>query len=106
MRGASGKPRPRVVVQTDELIRADRSILICPLTSELQADLLTRPLIQPSAGNGLRTASQVMVDRVTPALPWEVGHVVGHLSDDEMLQVGFSLMIVVGLMQHLASSPG
>lgn len=43
-----------------------------------------------------------MVDRITPALPREIGHVIGHLSQEDMRLVELSLLIVFGLMRHLA----
>lgn len=69
MRGAAAKPRPGIIVQATELLRADRIVLICPLTSELADASLLRVDVEPSAENGLRQASQVMVDQLSAALP-------------------------------------
>lgn len=102
LRGAAGKPRPGIVVHVDELIRADHPVLVCPLTSDVIPGLVSRPRIDPSAGNGLRVTSQAMVDRITAALPREVGRIVGRLSEADVDRLDLALMIVLGLMRYSA----
>jgi len=54
--GESGRPRPGIVVQADELGDATTTVLTCPLTSDVQsiARPILRPVIEPARGNGLR----------------------------------------------------
>ena len=60
----SGKPRPAVVVQANRWLNAHPSITLCPLTSTLIEAPLVRIIVEPSAINGLRKRSQLMVDKL------------------------------------------
>ena len=60
----SGKPRPAVVVQANRWLRGHPSITLCPLTSTLIEAPLVRIIVEPSAMNGLRKRSQLMVDKL------------------------------------------
>jgi len=55
--GDFGKPRPAVVVQSDELIGLE-TVIVCPLTTDVDARLAIRPIFVPSNGNGLNQTSQ------------------------------------------------
>ncbi len=60
----AGKPRPAIILQ-DDAFDATASITICPLTSHgIDAPLMRLP-IEPSERNGLRSASHVMIDKIT-----------------------------------------
>ena len=59
-----GKPRPAVVVQNDFFNETHASITLCPITSHLIDAPLFRIPVGPGVGTGLKTASQVMVDKV------------------------------------------
>ena len=50
----AGKPRPVVIVQ-DDRFDATASITVCPFTTDPTDAPLFRPLVEPSAANGLRT---------------------------------------------------
>ena len=94
--GDYGKPRPAVIVQADAF-RPLASVTVLRLTSELHDWPTFRVSVQPSAANGLRLASQVMIDRAI-ALPRErVGKVFGHLDDAVMSQVSRTLSTFLGL---------
>jgi mRNA interferase MazF len=60
----SGKPRPAVVVQANRWLGGHPSITLCPLTSTLIEAPLVRIIVEPSAMNGLRKRSQLMVDKL------------------------------------------
>jgi mRNA interferase MazF len=94
--GDYGKPRPAVVVQSDAF-SALGSVTVLRLTSELHAWPLFRVTVQPSADNGLRTTSQVMIDRAIASPRERVGMVFGRLDDATMLVVGRALTIFFGL---------
>jgi len=49
-----GRPLPGIVVQADELTADLSTLLICPVSSDLQGRLLLRPVIEPAPENGLR----------------------------------------------------
>jgi len=73
------------------------SVTVLRLTSELHDWPAFRVTIQPSAENGLRKPSQVMIDRVI-ALPAErVGTVFGRLDDTAMMTVSRTLATFLGL---------
>ena len=64
MPGDDGKPRPAVVIQSERLAATD-SLLVCPLTSTQRDAPLYRLAVAPDAENGLRQASDIMVDKIT-----------------------------------------
>jgi mRNA interferase MazF len=97
LRGNAGKPRPALVIQADELFADLPTIVVLPLTSAL-ADLpLTRVTLEPTAANGLRIASQVMVSRPQSCLREQVGAVIGRADAAVMLEVGRKLALLLGM---------
>ena len=62
LQGDYGTPRPALVIQSD-LFPGTASGTVLPVTSELVEAPLLRLTVDPSAGNGLREVSQVMVDK-------------------------------------------
>ena len=62
MPGDFGKPRPALVIQTDHFVEHP-TVTILPVTSTLVDAPLLRITVPPSAENGLRKPSQVMVDK-------------------------------------------
>ena len=62
LQGDCGKPRPALVIQSD-LFPGTASGTVLPVTSELVEAPLLCLTVDPSAGNGLREVSQVMVDK-------------------------------------------
>jgi len=65
MQGDFGKPRPALVIQADQFSE-HATVTVLPVTSTLIAAPLFRVTVQPSAENGLRKPSQVMVDKSRP----------------------------------------
>lgn len=63
----SGKPRPALVVQSDLFNPTHASVTLCLITSERRDAPLFRIPLEPSAANGLRKPSQVMVDKLFSA---------------------------------------
>lgn len=94
--GDYGKPRPMLVVQSDTAEKFDTVAVVLITTTLLEAPN-TRPSITPSAGNGLREASEVMIDKVQPVRRARVGAVIGRLSDDDMDRVTRSLATFLGI---------
>jgi mRNA interferase MazF len=94
--GDYGKPRPAVIIQSDALDSAD-SVLVVLLTSALVDAPLYRLTVEPSAGNGLLTVSQVMVDKVLAYPRAKCGPVIGHLSPAEVLVLNAMLSVMIGL---------
>ena len=64
-RGAyTGKPRPALVVQSDLFNPTHQSVTICPITSDCVDAPLFRISLPPGKRTGLRTASQIMIDKI------------------------------------------
>ncbi|WP_370677084.1 type II toxin-antitoxin system PemK/MazF family toxin [Pleomorphomonas sp. PLEO] len=94
--GDTGKPRPSVVIQSDALDAAD-SVLVALLTSTTADAPLYRLTLEPTAGNGLKTISQVMVDKVLAYPRAKCGPVIGRLSSADMLVLNNMLLVMIGL---------
>ena len=94
--GDYGKPRPAVVIQSDALDAAD-SVLVALLSSTLADAPLYRLTLEPTAGNGLRAVSQVMVDKVLAYPRAKCGPVIGRLSPQDMLALNNMLLVMIGL---------
>jgi mRNA interferase MazF len=95
IQGAYGKPRPALVIQSDLFVEHP-SVTILPVTSELRDTPLFRIGVAPSAENGLRKPSQVMVDKPQSVPREKVGAVIGHLDDEAMLAVNRALAVFLG----------
>lgn len=64
-RGAyTGKPRPAVVVQADVFNPTHASVTICPITTACIDAPLFRVNVPSGERTGLKSASQVMVDKI------------------------------------------
>jgi mRNA interferase MazF len=96
LQGDLGKPRPALVIQSD-LFDAHGSVTVLPLTSMLLDAPLLRITVQPSAANGLRGVSQVMVDKPSSILRERLGPVFGHADDETLLAVNRALAVFLGL---------
>jgi mRNA interferase MazF len=95
--GDYGKPRPALVVQSDLFNATHASISVLPMTSTLVAAPLFRIDLEPSRKNGLKLASQIMVDKCITLPADKIGRVVGSVGDDLMLQVSRSLSVWLGI---------
>lgn len=97
----TGKPRPVLVVQDDHF-DATASITVCPFASnELDAPLL-RISIAPSEENGLERRSSLMVDKITTVPRSNLGKRLGHIADDQLIQLNRSLVVFLGLASSAA----
>jgi mRNA interferase MazF len=94
--GDYGKPRPALVIQNDLLNELD-SLVLCPVSSDLRtADF--RVTVEPSAANGLRQTSQVMVDKLSTLPRSKVGETFGQLEVEKMRAVDRAMMLVIGVI--------
>jgi mRNA interferase MazF len=88
--------RPALVVQSD--VFADMpSVTVLQLTSEVHDEHMVRITMQPSAGNGLRKSSQVMIDRAVTVPRTKVGPVFGRIDDAGLSAVSGALSRFLGL---------
>jgi mRNA interferase MazF len=94
--GYAGMPRPVLIVQDDAFAERD-SVTVCLITTD-PADLpVFRNPVEPTADNGLRAASHLMVDKVTTVQRSRLGHRIGQLADDDLLRLNRSLLVFLGL---------
>ena len=75
----TGRPRPGIIVQADELGDNTTTLLACPLSSDVQSNPnpRLRPVIEPTAANGLRVPSQIMTDKLLAQRRERVRRVIG-----------------------------
>lgn len=90
-----GKPRPALVIQSD-LFALHPSVTLLPVTGELRNAPLFRLDILPSPANGLRKASQVMVDKAITVPREKVGAVIGRLDDATLARVNQAMALFLG----------
>jgi mRNA interferase MazF len=96
LQGDYGKPRPALIVQADQFAILD-SVAILPITSALIDAPLLRLTVTPSATNGLRKASQIMLDKPMTVKADKIGQPFGQLEDTVMISVNRSLALFLGL---------
>lgn len=95
--GDLGKPRPGVIVQADELGDTTTTLLICTMSSTITDTDLLRPIVEPTAGNGLRVRSQIMTDKLSALRRDRVRRVIGSLDPDVSEQLERALFLLLGL---------
>ena len=94
--GDYGKPRTALVVQADAFAEIG-SVTVLRLTSELHDWPTFRVTVQPSATNGLRAVSQVMIDKAVTIPRERAGAVFGRPEEADLRRVGEALMAFLGL---------
>ena len=97
MAGDYGKPRPALVVQSNLFNDTHASVTVLPVTSTIVDAPLFRLIVEPSLANGLRSLSQIMVDKLTTVRVTKVGRAIGRLEDDSMHRVNRALALWCGL---------
>ncbi|NUR53824.1 MAG: type II toxin-antitoxin system PemK/MazF family toxin [Acidobacteria bacterium] len=92
----AGKPRPAVIVQ-DDAFNATASITIIPFTSHIVDAPLLRLPVEASDRNGLRAASQLMIDKIRTVSKTTLQRRVGRLSDEDIIRVNRVMLVFLGL---------
>ena len=93
-----GKSRPAVVVQTDAVTQVWNSVIVCPLSShETAVPTFARIDLRPSAENGLRKNSQIVVDKITTYPIDKVHGPIGRIDDQALKVLNSSLILILGL---------
>lgn len=91
----TGKPRPSVILQDDQF-DATESVTVCALTTESIEAPLFRIAIEPNERNGLESASQIMVDKITTVRRARVGSQLGQLDDDDLVRLNRAVLVFLG----------
>jgi mRNA interferase MazF len=95
--GDFGKTRPALIVQSDLFNETHPSLTVLPLTSEIRSAPHFRILVEPSATNGLRRISQIMVDKPMTFRRDNIRAAFGRMDDQTMLRVGRALAVWLGI---------
>jgi mRNA interferase MazF len=95
--GDYGKPRPAVIVQTDAFPASRSSVVVCQMTSDVQAATDFRVTVAPTTGNGLQAISQIMTDKPVTIRRDRIGRHIGRLAAADLARVNVALAFVLGL---------
>jgi mRNA interferase MazF len=90
------KPRPVLVIQSDRFDDA-ATVTILLVSSTLIDAPLIRLTVEPTGSNGLRHASQVMVDKAMTVRRERIGEPFGRLDDSVMVAINRSLVLFLGI---------
>ena len=90
--GDFGKPRPALVIQSDQFDRTG-TVTVLLVSGTLVDAPLIRTAIEPTPTNGLKKPSQVMVDKAMSVKRDRVGGTIGHLDAEAMLTVTRALAV-------------
>ena len=94
--GYGAKPRPAVIVQSDDFA-ATASVTVCLLTSrDLGAPLLRLPLL-PTDANHLTAPSWIMVDKILTIPRSKVGRRIGKLAAADVGNLNRALAVFLGI---------
>jgi mRNA interferase MazF len=96
MQGDFGKPRPALVIQSDQF-NEHTTVTVLLVSSALVDAPLLRVAIQPDTKNGLQKPSQVMIDKAMTVKRDKLGEVFGSATDAAMLEVGRCLAVFLGI---------
>jgi mRNA interferase MazF len=96
LRGDAGKPRPALVIQSDGFDDT-ATVAILPITRTVLDLPLVRVTIEPTATNGLRKTSQIMISRAQFIAREKAGPVIGRADGTTMLAVNRLLAAFLGL---------
>ena len=94
--GYAGKPGPAVIVQ-DDRFDATASVTLCVFTTDETEAPLFRLFIAPSDRNGLRSASRLMVDKLTTVSKERLGARMGRLDDGDVVRLNRAILVFLGL---------
>jgi mRNA interferase MazF len=94
--GFGGKPRPAVVIQSDQF-PSSFSTTLCLFTSGVVDAPLVRLPMTPSTENGLTRTSWLMVDKIVTVPSSKIDKKVGRLASDDIARVNQALAVFLGL---------
>ena len=89
-------------------VRSERAAitkLVCPLTSTQRDAPLYRLAVAPDAQNGLRQASDIMVDKITAVRRARIGAAIGALGSAHLLALDRMLALAVGIADRSVADP-
>ena len=85
-----------MIIQDDRFVATD-SVTVCAFTTDPTEAPLIRIRIVPDEQNGLRSASSLMVDKITTVPRSKLGERIGRLGDQDMIRLGRAVVVFFGL---------
>ena len=89
--------RPAVIVQADWITPEVDSVILTLLTSDTTGADLLRQTVLPSAANGLKELSQIMIEKTGMVSQKRIRTIVGRLDASDMEELSRRLAVVMGL---------
>jgi mRNA interferase MazF len=86
-----------VVIVQDDRFDATQSVTICAFTGDPTDAPHFRVHIEPTARNGLKKASRLMVDKITTIRKEKLGQRVGRLDRADVARLNRAIMVFLGL---------
>jgi len=96
VQGDFGKPRSALVIQSDNFDR-HATVTVLLVSDTLVDAPLFRITVQPTPGNGLQKASQIMVDKVMTVRRDKIDAAFGSLDSIHMLEIERCLAVFLGI---------
>ena len=90
------RSRPAIVVRSDLLSELSHATVL-PITTELRVAASMRIDLSPNQENGLRAASQIMVDWPQTVRFTEIGQVIGRVDKATMRIITRQMAVVLGI---------
>lgn len=85
-----------MVAETDRFDQTG-SITLCAFTTDPTDAPLLRMLIEPTDRNGLKSASRLMIDKITTMPKARLGKRIGKLNDEDTVRLNRALTVFLGL---------
>ncbi len=93
--GDFGKPRPALIIQADQFAATATATVLLLSSAMIDAPLI-RLSVAPTPANGLRSPSQIMVDKAMTVRRDRLGAPFGRLDDETLVAVNRSLALFLG----------
>lgn len=95
--GSYGKPRPSVIIQSDWYDSA-ASVVVLLMTTKLHPESpLIRYSVLPTAANGLKEPTDVMIDKIFTVPRERMGKKIGQLDPAQMTEITAELAVFLGM---------
>lgn len=94
--GDFGKPRPALVIQANQF-EEHATVTVLLLSSTLVDAPLLRVNVVPDAANGLKKASQVMIDKAMTLKREKIGPTFGRIDPNTLLEIDRCLAVFLGI---------
>jgi len=96
--GDYAKPRPALVVQSNNTLAVTGSVTFCLITSDVVPDSRLRIDVTPDRSNGLRLASQVQTDKIYTLPAGKVRGPIGRIDGAILSRIDLALALHLDLI--------